>query len=205
MTPGRNKSPKGSQISNDASRAGFGFWGLRVRPSTGELRRDGIKVPLQEQPLRLLTLLLEHTGKVLSREEIETQLWPDDAYGDLDHRLNNAINKIRIALGDSADHPRFLETIKRRGYRFAAPVHEVGSAVSGGSSTRPPQRSQVLKGAAAAVIGASARSWGVDYILEGSVRQESDQLRITIQLVRGGPADPAITGCSRMCLAYSGM
>ncbi len=186
---------------------GFGVFELDL--STGELRRDGIRVPLQEQPLRLLTLLLEHTGEVLSREEIETQLWPDDAYGDLDHRLNNAINKIRIALGDSADHPRFLETIKRRGYRFAAPVHEVGSAVSGGSSTRPPQRSQVLKGAAAAVIGASARSWELTTSWkEASVRNRTSYGSLSSWFgwtSRPSYGPPAITGCSRMCLAYSGM
>lgn len=134
---------------------GFGVFELDLH--TGELRRHGIKVPLQEQPSRLLGLLLERPGKLISRDEIETQLWPGDAYGDLGHRLNNAANKIRIALDDPAENPRFLETIKRRGYRFIAPVHEVGAAGEKTPSTRPAhQRSWVLKGAAAALLLAMA-------------------------------------------------
>ena len=133
---------------------GFGIFELDLH--NGELRRHGVRVPLQEQPLRLLALLLEHAGDLVSREEIATQLWPGDAYGDLDHRLSNAVNRIRIALGDSAESPRFLETIPRRGYRFMAPIHEVGSAAETTSPTRPPQRARVLKGAAAALILAAA-------------------------------------------------
>ncbi len=106
----------------------WGFGAFELDLHAGELRRRGVMVPLQEQPLRFLGVLLEHAGDMVSRVEIETQLWPGDAYGDLGHRLNNAVNKIRGALGDSAENPRFLETIPRRGYRFTAPVHEVGKA-----------------------------------------------------------------------------
>lgn len=100
----------------------FGFGVFELDRHTGELRRSGVKLPLQEQPLRLLGLLLDRAGDLVSREEIVTQLWPGDAFGDLDHRLNNAVNKIRLALGDSAENPRFLETIPRRGYRFVGSV-----------------------------------------------------------------------------------
>src|SRR5258707_14811606 len=89
---------------------------------SGELRKHGRKVRLQGQPFQLLTLLLEHPGDVVTREEICRKLWQTDTFVDFDHSLGTAINKIREALGDSADHPRFVETLARRGYRFIAPV-----------------------------------------------------------------------------------
>ena len=246
----------------------LGFGVFELDRQTGELRRQGVKVPLQEQPLRLLGLLLERPGELISREEIEKQLWPGDAHGDLGHRLNNAANKIRIALDDPAENPRFLETIKRRGYRFMAPVHEVGTAGEGTPPTRPAQRSWLLKGAALLATALGLALWlssrpfsgpvpdkimmavlpfknigsegaedyladglteevilqlgrlssselgviartsvmpykttekgirrigqdlGVEYILEGSLRQESDRLRITTQLVRVADQTP---------------
>ena len=82
-------------MTQDAQQHVFGFGVFELDLHTGELRRNGLRVPLQEQPSQLLALLLEHAGDLLSREEIETRLWPGDAYGDLDHRLNNAVNKIR--------------------------------------------------------------------------------------------------------------
>jgi DNA-binding winged helix-turn-helix (wHTH) protein len=88
----------------------------------GELRRDGARIKLQEQPFRVLTLLLEHPGEVVSREELQKQLWPADTFVDFDHSLNAAIRRLRDALGDSAENPKFVETVARRGYRFLGPV-----------------------------------------------------------------------------------
>ena len=88
----------------------------------GELRKHGLKVRLQEQPFRVLAMLLEHPGEVVTREELQKKLWPVDTFVDFDHGLNKAINKIRDALGDSAENPRFVETVARRGYRFLAEV-----------------------------------------------------------------------------------
>jgi DNA-binding winged helix-turn-helix (wHTH) protein len=88
----------------------------------GELRRDGARIKLQEQPFRVLTLLLEHPGEVVSREELQKQLWPADTFVDFDHSLNAAIRRLRDALGDSAENPKFVETVARRGYRFLGPA-----------------------------------------------------------------------------------
>ncbi len=88
----------------------------------GELRRNGSKVRLQEQPLQILTMLLENPGEVVTREELRKRLWPADTFVDFDHGLNAAVKRLRDALGDSAENPRFVETLARRGYRFVAPV-----------------------------------------------------------------------------------
>ena len=88
----------------------------------GELRQNGSKIRLQEQPFQILVSLLEHPGEVVTREELRSRLWPVDTFVDFDHSLNAAIRRLRDALGDSADRPRFVETVARRGYRFIAPV-----------------------------------------------------------------------------------
>lgn len=95
--------------------------------AAGELRKNGRKIRLQEQPFQILALLLEHPGEVVTREIIQQKLWPSDTFVDFDHGLNTAINKIRTALGDSAVNPRFVETLAKRGYRFLAPVHASGT------------------------------------------------------------------------------
>ena len=99
--------------------ARFGVFELDA--SSGELRRAGIRVPLQDQPVRLLAFLLERAGEVVTREDLHAALWPSE-FVDFDHGLNTAIRKLRAALDDSADNPRFIETLARRGYRFIAPV-----------------------------------------------------------------------------------
>jgi TolB-like protein/DNA-binding winged helix-turn-helix (wHTH) protein/Flp pilus assembly protein TadD len=98
----------------------FGVFDLDLR--AGELHKHGLRIRLQEQPLQVLAILLEHPGEVVTREELQKKLWPADTFVDFDHGLNKAINKIRDALGDSAESPRFVETIARRGYRFLAEV-----------------------------------------------------------------------------------
>ena len=99
---------------------GFGVFEVYLRP--GELRKQGKRIKLQEQPFQVLTVLLRHPGEVVTREELRKQIWPQDTFVDFDNSLNTAINKLREALGDSADNPRFIETLPRRGYRFLAPV-----------------------------------------------------------------------------------
>jgi DNA-binding winged helix-turn-helix (wHTH) protein/Tfp pilus assembly protein PilF len=88
----------------------------------GELRKQGKRIKLQEQPFQVLALLLQRPGELVGREELRAQLWPQDTFVDFDNGLNTAINKLREALGDSADNPRFVETLPRRGYRFLMPV-----------------------------------------------------------------------------------
>jgi len=87
-----------------------------------ELRKRGLKIRLQDQPFQVLTILLERPGELITREELHRVLWPSDIFVDFDNSLNTAINKIRDALGDSAENPRFVETLPRRGYRFIAPI-----------------------------------------------------------------------------------
>jgi Tol biopolymer transport system component/DNA-binding winged helix-turn-helix (wHTH) protein len=90
---------------------------------TEELHKSGIKVPLQGQPFQVFAILLEHAGELVTRAELRQQVWPEDNFVDFDHAVNTAITKIRAALGDDADNPRFVETLPRRGYRFIAPLH----------------------------------------------------------------------------------
>ena len=89
---------------------------------SGELRRDGLRVRLQEQPLRILEALLDARGEPVTREALRQRLWPDETFVDFDTGLNRAINRLRTALGDEADNPRFIETLERRAYRFIAPL-----------------------------------------------------------------------------------
>ena len=91
---------------------------------SSEVHKSGRKVPLQEQPFRVLAILLERPGDLITREELQARLWQADTFVGFDEGINTAIRKLRVAFGDSADNPRFIETIPRRGYRFVAPVHE---------------------------------------------------------------------------------
>src|SRR5579864_7590864 len=99
---------------------GFGIFEVDLRAA--ELRKHGVRIKLQEQPFQILSLLLEHPGEVVTREELRGKLWPAHTFVDFDRSLNKAMTKLRAALGDSADSPRYVETIPRHGYRFLAPV-----------------------------------------------------------------------------------
>ena len=103
------------------------FGTFEVDLESGELRKGGAKLKLSGQPFQVLAILLEQPGAVVTREELQKRLWPD-TFVDVDHSLNTSINKIRDALGDSAESPRFVETLPRRGYRFIAPVEGVASS-----------------------------------------------------------------------------
>src|SRR5215467_4034189 len=98
------------------------FDNYEVDSRAGELRKHGYRVPLEDRPFRALEILLKHAPEVVTREELKTQLWPADVFVDFDHGLNKVIGKVRRALNDSADEPRFVETVGRRGYRFIAPL-----------------------------------------------------------------------------------
>jgi eukaryotic-like serine/threonine-protein kinase len=98
----------------------FGVFEVDVR--AGELRKQGKRVRLQDQPFQVLAVLLQRPGDVVTREELRSQIWPQDTFVDFDNSLNTAINKLREGLGDSADNPRFIETLPRRGYRFLVPI-----------------------------------------------------------------------------------
>lgn len=86
----------------------------------GELRRDGDKIKVQERPFQILAALLARPGEVVTREEIQRKLWPADTFVDFEHSINTAVNKLRAALGDDTENPRFIETLPRYGYRLIA-------------------------------------------------------------------------------------
>src|SRR5205807_7468572 len=97
------------------------FDDFEVNLRSRELRKKGVPVSLQEQPFRILEILVAAAGNVVTREELAAALWPSGTFVDFDRGLNTAINKLRVALGDSAEEPRFVETVGRRGYRFKVP------------------------------------------------------------------------------------
>jgi cholera toxin transcriptional activator len=116
----------------------FRFGLFELDGGTGELRKEGVLRPrLQGQPLDVLMYLLSHAGNVVTRDELRLLLWPTDTFVDYDHSLNTAVNKLREALSDSADNPRFIQTIPRRGYRFIASVEVAGDGASGSAGFKP--------------------------------------------------------------------
>jgi cholera toxin transcriptional activator len=102
---------------------------FEVDLDAGELRKNGARIRLQEQPFQVLITLLQNAGQVVTRESLRQTIWRADTFVDFDHSLNTAVNKIRESLGDSASSPRFVETLARRGYRFLAPVEQVGGGM----------------------------------------------------------------------------
>ena len=98
----------------------FGTFEFDVRAR--ELRKGGIRIRLQDQPFEILAMMLDRPGDVVTREELSQRLWPAGTFVDFEHSLNAAVKRLRAALGDDADNPRFVETLHRRGYRFIAPV-----------------------------------------------------------------------------------
>ncbi len=101
------------------------FDAYEADPRSGELRKHGVRIPLEERPFRALLILLRRANELVTREELQTQLWPADTFVDFDHGLNTAIRKIRLALNDRAGAPRFIETVGRRGYRFLSVVEQM--------------------------------------------------------------------------------
>src|SRR6202049_3127864 len=98
----------------------FGIYEVSLQ--SGEVRKSGMRIRVQQQPMKLLEILLERPGEVVSREELRGRVWTNESFGDFDQALNIAIAKLRSALEDSADNPRFIETLPKRGYRFIADV-----------------------------------------------------------------------------------
>jgi Tol biopolymer transport system component/DNA-binding winged helix-turn-helix (wHTH) protein len=152
----------------------FGIFELDVR--AGELRRNGLKVRIQDQPFRVLALLLERRGEVVTRDDLRRELWPEDTFVEFDHSLNTAVNKAREALGDGAENPRYIATVPRRGYRFLAPVEPVFDTAAEEAETTtvaPAQggswRLRALAGAAVLVlvivVAALLRSFRAEEIL----------------------------------------
>lgn len=125
---------------NDAERNSvLRFGSFEFEPRSGVLRKGGKRVPLQPQPARVLALLVTHPGDVVTRDELRRQIWDDRTFVDFEHSLNYSVRQIRSALRDSAEKPRFIETLSRRGYRFIATI-EAARPLSG-KAVRSPGRS----------------------------------------------------------------
>jgi TolB-like protein/predicted negative regulator of RcsB-dependent stress response len=135
----------------------FGAFELDQR--AGELRKQGVKIKLQEQPFQILSMLLATPGQVVTREELRSRLWPADTFVDFDHSLNKAINKLREALGDSADSPRFIETLARRGYRFLLPID--------GAQEIPSRRGSPIDSIAVFPLAIASADPDADYLAFG--------------------------------------
>ena len=231
------------------------FGSFEVNPSTGELHKQGIRIKLHEKPFQVLLALIEHPGEVVTRKDIQERLWPQDTFVEFENGLNNAISRLREALGDTAESPRFIETVPRHGYRFLPQVSRpvssspagrsfnrrllpillsVGAALLFGVSLRfalpRPKAIQSLAVLPFRTLGAGAseeyftdgmtdavttelakfgvpkvisetsvaqfkdskesvpeiaRALGVDAIVEGAVLRDGDEVRITVQLIRG--------------------
>src|SRR5271163_3651059 len=114
--------PQPQTVRTSSSEFLYRFGRFELETRSGELRRNGYRVRLQEQPRRILLVLLQHAGDLVTREELQQMLWPADTFVDFNVGLNAAIRKLRMALGDHVKNPQFIETLSRRGYRFLAPV-----------------------------------------------------------------------------------
>jgi DNA-binding winged helix-turn-helix (wHTH) protein/Tol biopolymer transport system component len=123
-------------VQNGNGRIRFGAFEADLH--AGEVRKAGSRVKLQDQPFKVLQILLERPGDLVTREELRSSIWPEDSFGDFDHAVNVAVGKLRAALGDSADNPSFIETVPRRGYRFVAKLEEPPAAAL--PAPAPPPR-----------------------------------------------------------------
>jgi DNA-binding winged helix-turn-helix (wHTH) protein len=144
----------------------FGIFELDTR--SGELRKDGIRIRLQDQPIKVLTALLERPAEMVTREELKRRIWPNDTFGDFDHAVNVAVGKLRTALGDAAENPRYVETVPRHGYRFIAPVS------SNMGIEHPPKLRSRWKIALAAAIFLS-----LAFVAAGLYLRSKEQRRLT--------------------------
>ena len=191
-------------VSNGNRLLQFGIFELDLK--AGELRRNGSKVRLQEQPFQVLTVLLEQPGEVVSREELRNRLWPADTFVDFDHSLNAAIRRLREALGDSADSPRFVETVARRGYRFLVPVNgKPASDVLTSSTSTKPAASWVRAGLAVGAIAllvAVAFGWWLGHA-RSTVSRPSPSLRRLTANPADVPILSAVISPDGRYLAYS--
>jgi TolB-like protein/tetratricopeptide (TPR) repeat protein len=209
-----------------ARRVRFGPFELDLE--SGDLARDGNPVRLEPQPLKVLLLLASRAGRVVSRQEIQTQVWRDDTFVDFNQGLNYCIRQIRLTLGDSAGSPRFIETLPRRGYRLVARLETRGAGrvllavlpfenlsgeveqeffsdglteemISQLGRLNPEQLGVIARTSAmrykhaGKTIDVIARELGVSYVLEGSVRQAGNRIRVTAQLVQVTDQTPVWT------------
>src|SRR6516225_5991323 len=174
------------------------FDSFEVDLRTGELRKGGHRIKLQEQPFRVLSLLLRMPGELVSREDLHQELWPADTFVDFDHGLNSAIARLREALGDSADKPRYIETVAKRGYRFVAPLsnHVAVASPSPASDVQPWGERRPFRKVAVAIalclgLLCAIAAWTAHRVNSGS--QLSRLEVVPVGSMRGFQATPAFS------------
>ena len=175
--------------------------------SAGELRKRGRKIPLQDQPFRVLTLLLQRPGELVSREDFQRALWPGDTFVEFDEGLNKAIQKLRQALDDSSDNPRFIETLPRKGYRFIAPVNRTAGDASAAkaepnpvdrNAVRPPARGSKRWWVIAAVAAVAILAIGVVLWMRGTARPLDRSQWVQLTRFPDAVSQPALSPDGRM-------
>jgi len=185
----------------------FGVFELDKR--SGELRKAGARIRLQIQPLKVLTALLEEPGEVVTREELKRRIWPENSFGDFDHAVNVAVAKLRAALADSADTPRFIETLPRRGYRFIFPVNLPAEAhvspmvaslglplPTAAQPTRFPRRA--VAAGMSALVAAGAFAW---WFYSRKPHMLTDKDTVVLADLTNTTGDPVFDGTLRQGLA----
>lgn len=193
------------EANDQHSTTRFGVFELNTR--SGELRKGGTRIRIQDQPLKILMALLEQPGDVVTREELKRRIWPDESFGDFDHAVNVAVAKLRAALADSADTPRFVETLHRRGYRFIFPVTlpaEQPSAVpSNGYGLKHPTKVSHLTtwtaiGAAFLIVTWVSYGW---WLFHRKTYALTDKDTIVVADFTNTTGDPVFDGTLRQGLA----
>src|SRR5580700_9615583 len=175
---------------------GVRFGAYEVNFPARELRKHGIRVKLPGQPFDILAILLEHAGEVVTREELRRHLWPDDTFVDFEHGLNNSVKKLRAALGDSADHPLYIETLTRVGYRFIAPLDRGRNTAK--SALRPLEtRWRVALAVAIAVVALAV----ISYLHLGRSVKLTDKDTIVLADFTNNTGDPVFDGTLRQGLS----
>ena len=169
------------------------FGPFEVNLRAGELRRDGSKVRLQEQPFQVLAMLLERPGEIITREELRNRLWPADTFVDFDHGLNAAVKRLRDALGDSAENPRFVETLARRGYRFVAPVvgGSNGADPHGKAESAPTRQARHHFTRIIAIIAVLLMGTGAGWVV---ARRANPGVSVSQQRLTANPSDDPVLG-----------
>lgn len=190
-------------LNESAGILSFGPFEVDLR--TGEVRKHGLKIHLQEQSFQILAMLLERPGEVVTRDQLHDRLWSANTFVDFDHSLSAAINKLRAALGDSAENPRFVETLPRRGYRFIAPVSRPGersavrSLLANINTPQPVQRQwgvlhrRVLASGSALVVLACAVALGVWFGRSRARVPDGPQTAIPLTSYPGHQSEPAFS------------
>src|SRR2546430_15198515 len=153
LRPTRNPASVATPAKSGVIRFGVFDFDLHA----GELRKDGMRIRLEGQPLAILKMLLERPGGLVTREELQKKLWPADTFVDFEHSLNAAVKRLRAALNDSADQPRYVETLARRGYRFIAPLNAADAETGVAPSIVRGQRVWLI---AIAVFALAVAGWG---------------------------------------------